>query len=227
MQALLGEAMKLNLDNTTDNKIELPESILQLGVVKKFKKGDMLFNKGDQSKNLVYINRGIVGLVNLAPNGHESLLRVFGEKTFLGYRSFLVGESWHASAMALSEGELLVFPYSSAEEVQSNLPELFLHLTRTLARDLRIAEERFNDITGKRVVSRIIETLIFLKQRHPSYQWTRREIGEFCGAKTETVTRALTKLEKAGLIIKEGREIHLPNVQELLEYSETQETMNH
>lgn len=219
--------MKLYLNNAFDNRIDLPPNILEAGVRKQFKKGDMLFNKGDQSKSLTYINKGIVGLMNLAPNGHESLLRIFGEKFFLGYRSFLVGEAYHASAMALSEGELLVFPYSSAEEVLSNMPELFLHLTRMLARDLRIAEERFNDITGKRVVSRIIETLIFLKQRHPDYQWTRREIGEFCGAKTETVTRALTKLEKAGLIVKDGREIHLSNIQDLLQYSETQETMSH
>lgn len=219
--------MKLHLNNAFDNKIDLPQSILDTGLKKQFRKGDMLFNKGDQSKTLTYINKGIVGLVNLAPNGHESLLRIFGEKFFLGYRSFLVGEPYHASAMALSEGELLVFPYSSAEEVQAKNPELFLHLTRMLARDLRIAEERFNDITGKRVVSRIIETLIFLKQRHPNYQWTRREIGEFCGAKTETVTRALTKLEKAGLIRKDGREIHLSSIEELLKYSESQEAMNH
>ena len=215
--------MKLYLNNAFDNRIDLPPNILEMGRPKQFKKGDILFNKGDSPKNLTYINKGIVGLINLSPNGHESLLRIFGEKFFLGYRSFLVGEPAHASAMALSEGELLVFPYSSAEEVLSNLSELFLHLTRMLARDLRIAEERFDDMTGKRVVSRIIETLIFLKQRHPNYQWTRREIGEFCGAKTETVTRALTKLEKAGLIVKDGREIHLPNVQELLQYSEAQD----
>ncbi len=219
--------MKLHLNNAFDNRIDLPENILEMGMVKKFRKGDILFNKGDQSRNLTYIKSGIVGLLNLAPNGHESLLRIFGEKFFLGYRSFLVGENYHASAMALSEGELLVFPYTGAEEVQRNMPELFLHLTRMIARDLRIAEERFNDITGKRVVSRIIETLIFLKQRHPEYQWTRREIGEFCGAKTETVTRALTKLEKAGLIEKEGREIHLGSIQDLLNYSESQETLSH
>ncbi|MEX0798986.1 MAG: Crp/Fnr family transcriptional regulator [Bacteriovoracaceae bacterium] len=219
--------MKLHLNNAFDNRINLPPNILEKGVTKKFRKGDILFNKGDPSKNLTYINKGIVGLMNLAPNGHESLLRILGENFFLGYRSFLVGENYHASAMALSEGELLVFPYTGAEEVQSHLPELFLHLTRMLARDLRIAEERFNDITGKRVVSRIIETLIFLKQRHPNYQWTRREIGEFCGAKTETVTRALTKLEKAGLIQKEGREINLSNIQDLLKYSENQEALNH
>jgi CRP-like cAMP-binding protein len=213
--------MKLHLNHAFDNKFLLPEDLIPKGKIKKFKRGDILYNKGDSSRQLTYTLSGIVGLVNLSPNGHESLLRVFGERFFVGYRSFLVDEDYHATAVALSDGELLIFPYQNAEEVLREVPELFLHISRMLARDLRIAEERFNDITGKRVISRIIETLIFLKQRHPSYQWTRREIGEFCGAKTETVTRALTKLEKSGLIKKEGREIILGDIQALLNFAET------
>ena len=212
--------MKLHLNHAFDNKFNLPEELLHKGKVKKFKRGDILYNKGDSSRQLTYTLSGIVGLVNLSSNGHESLLRVFGENFFVGYRSFLVDEDYHATAVALSDGELLIFPYQSAEEILKEVPELFLHISRMLARDLRIAEERFNDITGKRVVARIIETLIFLKQRHPSYQWTRREIGEFCGAKTETVTRALTRLEKEGLIRKEGREILLGDIQALLNFAE-------
>lgn len=213
--------MKLHLNNAHDNRYNLPEDFIAVGKIKKYKKGDILFNKGKSIKQLTYTLNGIVGLVNLSPNGHESLLRVFGEKFFVGYRSFLVNEDYHASAVALTDVELLTFPFLSAEEVLANAPELFLHISRMLARDLRIAEERLNDITGKRVISRIIETLIFLKQRHPTYQWTRREIGEFCGAKTETVTRALTRLEKEGLIRKEGREIILADIQSLLNFSES------
>ena len=95
---------------------------------------------------------------------------------------------------------------------------MLMHITQMLARDLRIAEERINDITGKRVTSRIIEALIFLKNREPDYVWTRREIGEFCGAKTETVTRTFSVLEKKGLIIKDGREVSIPDVNTLLDY---------
>lgn len=218
--------MKVQINGEADPRLELSDHILAKGTAKKFKKGETLFHKGDASRHLIYVHQGILGLVNLAPNGHESLLRVLGQQYFLGYRSFLVGESYHATAISLSDGELLVFPYQSAEELQEELPSLFMHLTRTLARDLRLAEERLNDITGKRVVSRIIETLIFLKQRHPQYQWTRREIGEFCGAKTETVTRALTRLEKEGLIHKEGRDIHLKDIELLLKFSQEQQALS-
>ena len=112
------------------------------------------------------------------------------------------------------------------QTVLEKCPKMLLHLSQTLARDLRIAEERFNDLTGKRVINRIIESLVFLKKRQPEYQWTRREIGEFCGAKTETVTRVLTRLEGEGLIVKDGRDINIPDVQKLLDFSEELELSN-
>lgn len=211
--------MKLDFNNTFENKLELDDTLVSACTLRKFKKGDILFNKGDLS-TLTYIGKGIVGLVNLSLSGHESLLRVFGDKSFLGYRSFIVNESYNATAIALTDGELLIFPYQSSENLLEVNKSLFFHLSKMLARDLRISEERFNDVTGKRVTSRITETLIYLKQHHPTYQWTRREIGEFCGAKTETVTRALSKLEKRGLISKVGREIHLNDINALLEYAE-------
>lgn len=210
--------MKLDLDKTSENKLELDASIVSSCTIRKFRKGDILFNKGDVS-SLTYVQAGIIGLVNLSLSGHESLLRVFGDKSFLGYRSFIAYESYNATAIALTDGEFLTFPYQSSENLLEVNRPLFFHLSKMLARDLRISEERFNDVTGKRVTSRITETLIYLKQHHPTYQWTRREIGEFCGAKTETVTRALSKLEKLGLINKVGREIHLHDINALLEYA--------
>lgn len=212
--------MKIKLGPSCLNKFELTEILNKFGKEEHFNKGDVIYNKGDKASGIYYIKKGIIGLINLAPNGSESLLRVFGEKFFFGYRSFMVGEEYHASSVALTDISLVYFPFESAEDVLAKCPNMLLHISQMMARDLRNAEERFNDITGKRVINRVIESLVFLKKRQPEYQWTRREIGEFCGAKTETVTRVLTKLEAAGYIEKLGRDIVIKNVYKLLDYSE-------
>lgn len=212
--------MKIKLSNQCLNKYELDDVLIKFGSPRLFHKGDVLYNKGERPHGLYYIQDGIIGLINLAPNGSESLLRVFGEKFFIGYRSFLVNEEYHATSVALTDVKLVYFPFENAQEILEKSPALLVHLSQMLARDLRIAEERFNDLTGKRVINRIIESLVFLKKRQPDYQWTRREIGEFCGAKTETVTRVLTQLENEGFIQKDGRDINILDPQKLLEYSE-------
>lgn len=215
--------MKLNLQNKCDNHFELSQELKDFGHERFIPRGNVIYSKGDKSNGLYYVKKGLVGLINLSPNGNESLLRIFGQKFFFGYRSLLPQENYHATTIALTDVKLIYFPFRDLESILKQFPEVILHLSKVLSRDLRIAEERFNDITGKRVISRIIESLIFLKHRYPDYQWTRREIGEFCGAKTETVTRALSQLEKEGYIQKEGREIHVVNPLELLRYSENLE----
>jgi CRP-like cAMP-binding protein len=212
--------MKIRLGSGCLNRFDLTTKLKEFGRLRVFNKGDVLYNKGDRPSGLYYINKGIVGLINLAPNGTESLLRVFGEQFFLGYRAFIVNEEYHATAMALTAVELIYFPFENVETILQTEPKLLVHLSQMLARDLRIAEERFNDLTGKRAINRIIESLVFLKIRQPDYQWTRREIGEFCGTKTETVTRVLTQLEEEGLLHKSGRDIEIVDINKLLEYSE-------
>lgn len=218
--------MKVRLDPKCLNKMELSDKLSSFGKPRVFNKGDILYNKGDRPTGIYYINEGLIGLINLAPNGSESLLRVFGEQFFIGYRSFLVNEEYHASSVALTDVKLTYFPFENPNLLLEEFPALVLHLSQMLSRDLRIAEERFNDLTGKRVINRIIESLVFLKNRQPEYQWTRREIGEFCGAKTETVTRVLTRLENDGHIQRNGRDINIIDVQKLLEYSEELELSN-
>ena len=211
--------MKVKIKSDCLNIFEqLPQELIDQSLQIQKKKGEFLYQKGDTTKGFYFLKSGLIALTDVSPNGNESLFRLFSKDFFLGYRSFVVNEEYHANALALTDATVLKLSFSDITEVLNSYPTMFLHITQMLARDLRVSEERFNDITGKRVASRIIESLVFLQQRQPEYTWTRREIGEFCGAKTETVTRTFTQLEKAGLLEKSGRDIIVPSYEALLDY---------
>jgi CRP-like cAMP-binding protein len=194
--------MKLNLKQVCLNVYkQLPENITDSSVTLNLEKGDFLYHRGEKPNGFYFIKSGLMAITDISPNGNESLLRVY-----------------HASSLALEDSTVIRLPFTSVEQLQNEYAGVFLHITQMLARDLRMAEERFNDLTGKRVMSRIIDSLLFLQRRKPDYQWTRREIGEFCGAKTETVTRSFGKLEGLGLLQKNNREIIVPDPQKLLDY---------
>lgn len=196
----------------------LPSGLIDKSQKIILKRGDFLYQKGDPANGIFYIKDGLIALVNISPSGHESLLRVFTNNFFIGYRSFIASDEHHASSQALTDCVVYRLSINSLDSLKINYPDVLMHISQMLARDLRIAEERFNDLTGKRVLSRIIDALIFLKQRKGDYPWTRREIGEFCGATTETVTRSFKKLENEGLIQKEGREVIVKDMEKLLAY---------
>lgn len=198
----------------------LTPELISLGKQKKFKKNQIVYNKGDKTQGVYYVESGFLGLVNLTQSGGETLLRVFGKNEFTGHRSFFSEENYHATCVALSDVTLLYFPFDNPRACLEKNSDLFFHMLKGMACDLRVAEERLNDFSGKKVSARIIEGILFLKLRYPGHIWTRREIGEFCVAKTETVTRVLTKLESKGLIEKRGRDILIPDQEALLRYSE-------
>jgi CRP-like cAMP-binding protein len=213
--------MKYNYRKTCRNIYQnIPAQLLGSSAKISLKKGEHLHSKNDKARGFYFIEKGLIALTDVSPNGSESLFRVFSDDFFVGYRTFAEGDSYHASALALTDSTVYRLPFANIEQIQEQYPEVLIHLIKMLSVDLRISEERFNDITGKRVMSRIIDSLIFLKQRRPDYQWTGREIGEFCGAKTETVTRTFTKLEELGLINKDGRNVQIPSLDLLLKHKE-------
>ncbi len=186
------------------------------------KKGDVLYREGESPRGLYYVCKGLFGLTLLSENGAESLVRVFPNCSYLGHRSFLAEENYHATAQALKNSEVIFFPKEIALKLFQKNPDVLLAIARLMAVDLKVAETRLNDMVGKRAFARVAEALIFLKHKNEEFPWTRREIGEFCGVKTETVSRVLSELEDQGHIKKEGRLIKITNEEALLEALEMQ-----
>lgn len=184
---------------------------------REFSQGTTIYSNGDCPNGFFYLRKGLVGLVYISPQGAESLLRIFAPFTFFGHRTFLAEEPYHGTAIALKDSEACFISEEKAQKMIHDFPDLRDHFLKVLSKDLRKAENRLRDMTSKKVASRIIESLIFLKNRYPSYKWTRREIGEFCGAKTETVSRVLGQLEKSQLIEKDGRDILILDEKKLIQ----------
>lgn len=207
-------------------QFEISKEMMNSSHKKFLQKGEKLYEKGDIPSGIFYLSSGVIGLIDLSVSGNESLLRIFSKDNFVGHRSFLAHENYHATASVLSDSEVLFFPCDSIEKLISLYPDLLLFLTKQLARDLRRSEERLNDFTGKKVFLRIAQTLLYLKSKDGNYLWTRKEIGGFCGAKTETVTRALSFLESEKIIKKEGRKLIIPSIENFLDYIRKEELLS-
>jgi CRP-like cAMP-binding protein len=197
---------------------DLPKEWLPQMVSIHKKKGDTLYQRGDVSKGLYYIESGLVALTNISDNGQEIMLRVLGNKYWVGNRSFIAEEKYHATAVILKDTHLLFLPLKNIQELLEKYPTLLCHLAQKMSWELRISEERFYDMACREAQGRIIEAFIYLKTRHPDYLWTRREIAEFTGSTIETVTRIFSSLEKEGFLKKEGRDIQIIDEDSLLEY---------
>lgn len=197
------------------DKILSPED-LERFVLKTYEKGQIVYAEDEAPKGIYLIKKGLISLTQITPNGSESLLRVFSTGSFFGHRSFLAEECYHGTTTTLKKSEIYFIPEDIAKDLFHKYPQLVLGLAKILARDLKVAENRFRDLVGKRAFCRVAEALIFLKHKNEDFPWTRREIGEYSGVKTETVSRILSELEDLNHIKKDGRQIILLDEEELI-----------
>jgi CRP-like cAMP-binding protein len=183
-----------------------------------YKRGDIIYHEGSTPQSLYLVERGLVGLFHISENGKETFLRVFGKDCIFGHRSYFAETPYHATSMAIKQTDVAVISGQQCSDICQNNPKLLLKMTQLLAINLEEAELRLAGLQDKSATTKIIESMVYLKNRYPDQVWTRKEIAEYAASTLETVARVMSKLNEAKLIEKKGRDFNIPNSQELLDF---------
>jgi CRP-like cAMP-binding protein len=186
---------------------------------KTLKRGEYIYNMGDDPRELYLIDTGLVGLFHIAESGKETFLRVFTKGSIFGHRSYFAETPYHATAMALEKTDLCVISTEQCQDICESNPGLLKEMLKMVAQELGAAELRMAGLHDKSANRRIIESLIYLKYKNPDHIWTRKEVAEFSASTFETVARIMTKLSQEGLIEKVGRDYNILNSEKLVQYS--------
>ncbi|HEY8271597.1 MAG TPA: Crp/Fnr family transcriptional regulator [Pseudobdellovibrionaceae bacterium] len=176
-----------------------------------YKRDQVIFYADNDPLGLFFVKSGLVKLEKISEDGSAHTLRIVGPGGVLGYRSLFADEPYHATAIAVDQLELCFVPKAEILLTFQNHPEVALRLLNHLAKDLRLAEERWIHQVDKEAGERIAEALIFLQDHFQSQTWTRREIAEWAGTTPETVMRTLAQFEKEALLVQNGRQITILN----------------
>lgn len=185
--------------------------VKELRTTSRFKAGQVIFYAGNDPLGLFTMQRGLVKLEALSPDGSAHTLRLMGPGSVLGYRALFAGEPYQASAVAVEDTELCFIPKADMLKLFEEHPPMALNLARQLSVDLRRAEEKWVQQVDHGAPSRVAEALLFLTDHFSTQAWTRREIAEWAGTTPETVMRTLSLYEKQGWILLEGKSIRILN----------------
>ena len=178
------------------------------------KKGQKIYSQKQIPHGFYQVSRGMVGLLINDQNGKERMLRLYDDGGYFGCRSFISGEHYHSTSIALTDSTIIHYQVNSPKELMLISPDNFYQISLALSKELGEAEHRLAKM-AKKVKSRVIDTLLYLLNRYPDYRWTRREIAEFSGCEPETAIRICRSLEKSGLISSTGRQIKMNDEQKL------------
>ncbi|MWV28522.1 Crp/Fnr family transcriptional regulator [Aurantiacibacter rhizosphaerae] len=190
-----------------DERAELAKA----GRTRRLKRGELLFAAGDEDTACATLISGALKVTSFAEDGSERILALIHPSGFVG-EMFAPFASY--DVVALTDSQLCVFAKADMNRALERHPALTRALLRRSQEDLHRAHMLLALGSGMGASDKVGKLLMALAQAasespcHPRLNFqlplTRGEMASMLGLTIETVSRALTALERDGLIKREG-----------------------
>ena len=190
-------------------------------------RGDYLFFAGDSVHNLFVIKSGSAKSNHFSSDGMEQVLGFHLPGEILGLDS-LADYKYKSSVVFLENSRVCAIPYPAFESISNKIPELNHYLISRLSADIEHGHELQATIKHNLAEERVAFFLLDLSSRldnrgfakdHLHLSMSRNDIANYLGLASETVSRALTKFERDGLINVEYKNVQLTNIQSLKKHT--------
>ncbi|HHT40774.1 MAG TPA: Crp/Fnr family transcriptional regulator [Actinomyces sp.] len=188
------------------------------------RRGEILFEEGEQGNRLYIITEGKVKLGHTSLDGRENLLAVLGPGEIIGELTLFDPGPRSTTATAVSPVTLLHLDHSDLSVILDTNPTMGKHMLRALARRLRRTNESLADLVFSDVPGRVAKALLDLADRfgtpteegvHVPHDLTQEELAQLVGASRETVNKSLADFVSRGWIQLEGRAVTLLDLDRL------------
>ena len=169
--------------------------------------GKEIISEGDEAGALFNVTGGVVKLYKLLPDGRRQITGFLYPGDFIG---LAVNDRYGYTAEAVDQVRLCRFPRAAIERLLHELPHMRERLFTMASNELAAAQDQMLLLGRKTAHERIASLLLLLqtgaKRRgqptNPIHlPMTRGDIADFLGLTTETVSRTISVMKRAGEIV--------------------------
>ena len=186
--------------------------------------GRIFYAPRDRSEALFLLKKGRVRIYRVTRDGRELTLAVVEAGTMFGEMALTAQRMREAYAEATEPSDICILKNADLERLVEGNPRVGMKIIRVLSERLRLCESRLEDITLKNVPARLASLILQLAAtdgimtpegpRIPTH-YTHRQLATMIGSSREAVTRAFTKLQRAGAVELRHRQIYVKDVEGL------------
>lgn len=186
---------------------------------KTIKKGQLIFDEGENVNGVYCIKEGVCKLTKLSANGKDQIVKLVVKGDLMGQRSLVSEEVTNLSATALSEMQVCFIP---KHEIMTDLHEnsnFTMDVLQHMAKDLREADNVIVNMAQKSVRQRLAEALIYIYNTFGTSNegmlqviLSREDYANIVGTATESAIRILSQFKKEGFISTKGKQIKVEDL---------------
>ncbi len=191
--------------------------------LRRVQQGAALYRAGDQFGPIYAIRSGTFKNVLLDANGSYQVLGFPMASDVLGLDG-IEAQQYRTEAVALEDSEVAIIPFPRLAQLSGKAGALQQVVYRLLSRQLAREHMQMWLLGSLGAESRVAAFLLILGERyaHLGYsdtrfnlRMTRLDLGSFLGLTQETVSRALSRFDEAGVIQVHNKELKLLDVEKL------------
>ena len=191
------------------------------------KKGEFIFEEGDNLKGVFCVKNGVCKLTKKSTNGSEQTVRLVKKGELLGQSSLLSDEFTNLSAVAIEEMQICFIPKNNILDLITENSKFSLQVLKTAFGDLKETRNLLVNMAQKPANERLAYTLLYLEENFGAnadktlkLQLSREEISSIIGTATESCIRLLSEFNKLGLIEIKGKKIAITDKNKLKKLAE-------
>jgi CRP/FNR family transcriptional regulator len=208
--------------------LTLMEQYLTFGR-RKVRAGDQVYRCGEAFDTLYLVSSGLFKIVNLAPDGREQPAGLYFKGDWLGFDGIPKGRHG-CTAIALDTGEVWTIRYDALLQASTKEPMLMRVMLAAMSAQLTRNRDAMLAMGTLPADARVADFLLQwanslaergLRTDQINVHMTRADMGNYLGLTLESVSRALSRLARCGVIEfneKGRRDISIPNLSALSEF---------
>lgn len=192
------------------------------GTVYNYKKGQAIYEEGQNSNALFLIKKGIVKCYKFDEQGKELTTDLHKVSDIFGYTSFLQNIPYQETSTALNDTTLVGISKEEFKNILDRNPQITFELIELLTDDLKGVKDQLLQMAYSSVQRKTASTILkFAEKLDPkqsdAIKISRSDLASVAGIATETLIRTISNFKKEGLIDIEGRNIKILDLKKLQE----------
>lgn len=185
------------------------EEMLEVATIanhKNYKKGEMVYEQGDDGDSLYVVHKGQIKITRFTENGKEQVIRVLGPGDFMGELSIFSGQPVNDYAESLAEANVCVIDGTSLRQLMNKYPSITLKIMAELSQRLEKVEQTIEVINHHSVESRLARVLIDMANEvnEITLPISKSDLASQIGITQETLSRKLSLFNDKGYIKQIG-----------------------
>ena len=183
---------------------------------KYYSRGEMIFTPGDPDEHLYFVLSGTVRVYKTYSDFKEATVALLKDNGIFGKLDLIEDGSQDEFAEASTEARVAMVRKASVSWLIKRQPEIALLLFSAFSDRLRQSDELIVTLLHREVSSRLAAMLLNLGERHGSkdgveitieLRLTHMELANMIASTREAVSKAMTELQRGGVIEVRNRRI--------------------